>query len=123
MRDKILLAIGIAVALVACTPNGASDAFNLVEFAVDGPAHLDSNIDSVLVTNSGAFSHTLVVTDSSGGAVTATPLLHPGESVVLDLDLKPGTYSFTCRIVFQTDDGELIDHFERGMASTVEVRG
>jgi hypothetical protein len=123
MRDKILLAIGIAVALVSCTTNGASDTFNLVEFAVDGPAHLDSNIGSVLVTNSGAFSHTLVVTDSNGGAVTATPLLHPGESVVLDLDLKPGTYSFTCRIVVQTDDGELIDHFERGMASTVEVRG
>lgn len=123
MRVKILLAIGIAVALVSCTGNAASDTFELVEFAVDGPAHLDSSIDSVLVTNSGAFPHTLVVTDSNGGAVTATPLLHPGESVALDLDLEPGTYSFTCRIVFQTDDGELIDHFERGMASTIEVRG
>ena len=123
MKAKIVLAIGIAVALVSCTGNAASETFELVEFAVNGPAHLDSNIDSVLVTNSGAFPHTLVITDSNGGAVTATPLLHPGESVVLNLDLEPGSYSFTCRIVFQTDDGQLIDHFERGMASTIEVRG
>lgn len=123
MRARIVIAIGIVAGLVSCSGNAVTDHFELVEFAIHGPNQLDMGNGSVVVANSGAFAHTLVVTDSESRVVTATSLLQPGESVDLDLDLEPGKYSFTCRIVVQTPDGDLVDHFERGMATSVEVMG
>lgn len=123
MRARIVIAIVIVAGLVSCSGDAVTDHFELVEFAVHGPTQLDMGTEAVVVANSGTFPHTLVVTDSESRVVTASSLLQPGESVDLDLDLESGTYSFTCRIVVQTPDGDLVDHFERGMATSVEVTG
>lgn len=122
MRTRRLLAVGAAlIAMTGCTDAAAGGSFDLVEFAVDGPATLSASPGSVEVTNSGRFPHTLVVTDSEGSVVAATSLVQPGDSAGLDLDLQPGTYSFTCRIVAQDSEGRIIDHFEEGMHTTVSV--
>jgi uncharacterized cupredoxin-like copper-binding protein len=76
---------------------------------------------ALAVTNTGQFAHTLVVTAESGRVVTATDLIERGESVDLLVDLAPGTYQFTCRIVAQLPDGSLLDHYEAGMNTTVTV--
>jgi hypothetical protein len=55
--------------------------------------------------------------------VAATGLIPAGASVDLGLDLEVGTFSFTCRIVAQDGEGGLIDHFESGMSTTVDVTG
>ena len=41
----------------------------------------------------------------------------------MSLDLTPGKYQITCRIVTQIEDGSLIDHYDAGMNQTVEVSG
>lgn len=123
MRVKLVVAIALVAGIASCSSTTTADRFDLVEFAIAGPTQLDRATETVPVANSGVFPHTLVVTDPAGGVITATPLLQPGESVDLDLALDPGTYSFTCRIVVETPDGELVDHFEEGMAITVEVTG
>ncbi|MDX1450817.1 MAG: hypothetical protein R3246_17335, partial [Acidimicrobiia bacterium] len=39
------------------------------------------------------------------------------------VDLAQGTYVVSCRIVVQTPDGELVDHYELGMVSSISVVG
>ncbi len=39
----------------------------------------------------------------------------------MELNLAPGTYGLSCRVVVGGDNGELIDHFERGMHVRVQV--
>jgi hypothetical protein len=39
------------------------------------------------------------------------------------VSLNSGTYVFSCRIVSQDDEGNLIDHYELGMNRTVTVIG
>lgn len=124
MRRQLVAALALTVAgATACSATTIEGTFDLVEFAVNGPAELSAESQSVTVTNSGEFPHTLVVTDEEGAAVAATPLIQPGESAEMPLDLDSGLYSFTCRIVAQTSDGDLVDHYEEGMSATVTVRG
>lgn len=111
-----------ALLIAGCSGDSADGAsFDLREFAITGPETIVEGPQSVAVANSGAFPHTLVVTDSTGQVVTATGLIAPGESISVDLDLPAGRYSLTCRIVAQNDEGELIDHFEAGMHTTLTV--
>ena len=75
------------------------------------------------IGNEGAFGHTVVVSDNTGGVVAATDLIAPGESVTLEADWDPGQYRFTCRIVIAADDGDIVDHYARGMSAEVTVTG
>lgn len=123
-RSAQLVLVGLLlVVLGGCSPSPTTDSFDLAEWHVEGPGQLDSGETSLMVTNSGSFQHTLVVTDSAGDVVAATDLIEPGESTELSLDLEPGRYSFTCRIVGQSPEGEIVDHFEAGMNQAVSVSG
>lgn len=73
------------------------------------------------VENAGEFSHTLVVTRADGSAVVATETIAPGSAVELPLDLEPGGYQVSCRIVVQLPDGTIIDHYEQGMLASMTV--
>lgn len=115
------LVAGLLVALTACSGSAAESGFDLAEWQIAGPGEMSADTSSVDVSNSGSFPHTLVVTDSAGNVMAATDLIGPGESTELALDLDPGTYSFTCRIVAQGPEGEIVDHFEAGMNATVSV--
>lgn len=122
MRRRIAVALVALIGVASCTGAGVGDDFDLIEFAIVGPEQVSQQAETK-VTNSGIFPHTLVVTNSAGEAVAATPLLQPGESVHFTLDLDPGVYAITCRIVAETPDGVLVDHYEEGMAATVEITG
>ncbi|HEU4894822.1 MAG TPA: hypothetical protein VFT85_03200 [Acidimicrobiia bacterium] len=123
MRKTWLSALLVA-ALTGCASQvGEPTSYQLVEFAVEGPGRLGSGAGTITVDNAGEFPHTLVITDESGTVVAATSLIAPGETTSLAIDLDPGTYSVTCRIVAQTPDGDIVDHFEAGMHTTVEVAG
>lgn len=115
--------LGIAVVVAACSASSGGNGFDLAEWTVEGPSRLSPETGSVSIANSGSLPHTLVVTDSSGEVVAATDLILPGESTEMALDLDEGNYSFTCRIVAETPDGDVVDHYEAGMNATVSVTG
>lgn len=125
MRGTVRLGLLLAllITLAGCTASATGQTFDLVEWDIAGPGRLSADTGSVHVTNSGTVPHTLVVTDASGQVVAATDLVSPGESVDLDIDLEPGRYSFTCRIVAQSPEGEIVDHYESGMNTMVDVSG
>lgn len=120
---RIVVIVGLLIGLVGCTAASAEKDFDLGEWEVAGPTELDVDTRSVGVVNSGSLPHTLVVTDSSGRVIAATDLIEPGAGAELELDLTAGTYSFTCRIVAQSPEGEIVDHYEAGMNKMVSVSG
>jgi hypothetical protein len=124
MRQKLrLLALAGLIVVGSCATEPIGGAFELTEFDISGPGTHDSGTWQIEVANSGDLPHTLVITDSSGHVVNATELILPGEVSTLDVTLAEGRYVFTCRIVAQTDTGEIVDHFEAGMNETIDVFG
>lgn len=119
---RTVVSLGLLLALAGCSDTSAGDSFDLAEWDITGPSQLVSD-GTIEVANSGSLPHTLVVTDSSGEVVGATELIEPGQTTRLELDLDDGRYSFTCRIVAQSPEGEIVDHFEAGMNTMVSVGG
>lgn len=112
-----------AALVTACAGSDAGGTFELSEFDITGPSLIRAGEQQIAVSNAGAFPHTLVVTNSTGGVVGATSLIQPGEDTLLEVDLDEGRYTFTCRIVAQNDEGEIVDHYEAGMTTMIEARG
>lgn len=127
MRRRVALVAGIvaaALVLNACDGSSAADmTVELAEFSITAPRVISAGTGQVEIDNAGDFTHTLVITDASGEVAAASGLIQPGETTYLDIDLEPGTYSFTCRIVAQDGEGNLIDHYQSGMNATVDVEG
>jgi uncharacterized cupredoxin-like copper-binding protein len=123
VRVRRLVTFALVVALCGCDGATAGDGFELTEFSIGGPGSLDAGVNTIAVTNDGKYTHTLVITDASGQVVAATSLIEAGETASLDVDLVPGEYSFTCRIVAEGPDGNIVDHYEEGMSSLVDVAG
>lgn len=73
------------------------------------------------VVNDGQFPHTIVVETSGGEVLAASGVVAPGEATKMDLDLAAGTYQLTCRIVVQLDDGQIVDHYQDGMWTAIDV--
>ncbi len=122
-RRTALLLITAAVAACAGDAQPVSG-YDLREGAIDGPTRLTvAEAATIDVSNVGEYSHTLVVTDMDGTVMSATGLIGSGEQISLDAELRPGTYVFSCRIVAEDDEGNLVDHYEQGMHRTVTVEG
>ena len=115
--------LALAMGLTSCTQRTSVTSFELAEFSISGPDRLAAGTISISANNAGEFAHTMVVTNDQGQVVAATDLIQPGDSADLELELSAGKFSITCRIVFQTDDGQLVDHYEAGMNKTVIVSG
>jgi len=113
----------LASALAGCTePTSAGGAIVLDEYTIDvPPGSFSSGTVSLDVMNAGEFSHTLVVTQSDGSAVAATASIPPGSGADLVVDLAPGEYQVSCRIVVQLPDGTIVDHYEEGMVGSITV--
>ena len=112
-------------ALGACTSQGFSETeVEVAEFWVT-PEHdvLQAGTVELVVENYGEFSHTLVVSDASGAVIAATDLISPDTETILRIDVKPGTYSFSCRIVMGLEDGTVADHYQLGMVAHLKVVG
>lgn len=124
MIRRFILVIAVLSLAVACgSGETAGSSYDLAEFAITGPSRVSTGERPLTVTNNGEFVHTLVVADATGAVVAATDLVQPGETVQLPVSLGPGTYQFTCRIVAETPDGKIVDHFEAGMNTSVVVEG
>jgi len=115
----------IGLALAGCVDTGAaSDGFTLREYAIEVPStRIEAGRVPLSIVNTGTFSHTMVVTDDAGRAIAATATIAPGEPVQLVVDLVPGTYHVSCRIVVQLPDGTIVDHYQAGMVARFEVDG
>lgn len=122
MRRLVALAL---LAVIGCSAQTSGvDHYVLSEWAIDGASRIkDAGIVTLTIENLGEFRHTLLVTSESGEVVGATGVVDSGDRATLEVDLAPGTYSFSCRIVTQTDEGTLSDHYQRGMFRTVVVGG
>ena len=121
---RTLSAIAVAVlSLVGCSGTGATtDGFLLREYAIDvPPARFEAGSVPLHIVNGGEFAHTMVVTGEDGRAIGATGTIAPGAAADLILDLAPGTYQVSCRIVVQLPDGRILDHYEAGMVASFAV--
>ena len=113
----------VLLMLTSCSVAAVSEtSVALTEFSVTPLVdRLKAGTVDLSVSNSGEFSHTLVVSDNAGTVVAATALIDPGETSSLSVDLQPGAYMFTCRIVGQTGEGEIVDHYQLGMVARIDV--
>lgn len=108
--------------VVACTTAAAAEhRYVLSEWAVEGPGRVGAGPAAIEVENSGEWSHTLVVTTEAGEVVAASGLIDAASTKTLEVDLSPGAYIFSCRIVAEDDEGGLSDHYEQGMHRKVVV--
>ena len=112
-----------AMILTGCGSTPVDSAMIVLdEYSIDLSAPVVQTGPIVLtVENVGEFSHTLVVARADGSAVAATETIAPGSAVELPLDLEPGGYQVSCRIVVQLPDGTIIDHYEQGMLASMTV--
>jgi iron uptake system component EfeO len=120
----IAATVAVAMMLTACTRAEpmSTTAVDLFDSSIEASAtHLLAGDIRIEIVNRGEFTHTLVITTSDGGVVTATDLLAPGDGTSIDVALAAGDYQFTCRIVSQTSDGRIIDHYQNGMVRAVTV--
>jgi hypothetical protein len=62
-----------------------------------------------------------VVATETGTVLAASDVLAPEGRQTLTVRLEPGTYQLTCRIVFRGEDGLLIDHYQEGMGTEIDV--
>lgn len=118
-----LLALALLTISGCTVPTAGGDPeYVLSEGVIDGPSTLATSGDTTIhAVNVGEYSHTLVVTDDHGEVLAATGLVLSGTDATLEVDLAPGTYVFSCRIVAEDGDGNLVDHYEQGMHRTVTV--
>jgi hypothetical protein len=126
MKKPQLTMTGVVLLLAllgACGVQGvANTEVEIGEFWISpGDGVLRAGTVELLVENYGEFSHTLVVSDASGTVIGVTDLIGSEATTVLTVDLLPGSYTFTCRIVKGLDDGTFVDHFQEGMTASVNV--
>ena len=125
MRRLRIAIVAIAVAGGGCSAAAATDgppAVDLDEFSVAASGAFAPGRNDLSLTNSGEFGHTVVVADATGRVIGATDVIPPGERQGFSLDLAAGTYEISCRIVVATEDGTLVDHYEEGMVTRIDVR-
>lgn len=93
------------VVALAADPSGA--------LAYD-TTQLNANAGKVAIdfTNDASIPHDVVVEDSAGNEVAASPVI-TGDSAVVEFDAKPGDYTFYC---------SLPGHEEAGMKGTLTVK-
>lgn len=114
----------LLVALSACTGASASEGpphVDLVEFSVTAEGRFETGDNVLSVSNSGEFGHTIVITDESGHVVAASDVIAPGEEQDFAVELGEGLFEISCRIVVETNGGEIVDHYEEGMVTQVRV--
>ncbi len=121
---KGILIVGVLLLAACQSAEASSHDIVLSEFKMDvSDDSIESGRTQLSVSNTGEFAHTVVVANVRGKVLFSSPLIAPGTEDVIDLELPPGTYEFTCRIVVQSEEGDLIDHYERGMRAAVTARG
>ncbi len=112
--------------LAACATASAdpvtADRVELDEFTIEtGGDSWQAGSIRLSVGNVGERDHTLIISRQDGEVVAATDIVEPGDVLEFDVALGSGTYELTCRIVVEGGNGEIFDHFEQGMYTSIEV--
>ncbi len=119
----MVIAVALLVAACAGAPPASTMDVTLEEFSIrTSSSTLAAGGAELTIRNVGSFGHTVVITDERGTVVSATDVIPSMEDVTLPVDLQAGTYQLTCRIVFENDEGDIVDHYERGMRTGLDVR-
>lgn len=123
MNRSLAVLVLVVSACGPAAPGASSTPVVLTEGAITvvHPS-LASGRVSLEIDNVGQYGHTLVVTRDTGAVVAATGLIAPGTATTLEVDLAPGAYQFSCRIVATGPDGGVLDHYQLGMKAAVRVR-
>ena len=85
----------------------------LNEYEIRMPDSLKAGHQSFIVVNSGKGNHSLVIEGPNGFRTALSQQLTRGDAAQMDVDFKPGTYTFYCPV-----DG----HRGKGMTRTVTVQ-
>lgn len=120
MKKLLVLAAILSACGSTASPAGAPSV-ELSEGFVIAAGDFSPGVNEFSITNTGEFGHTLVIANQSGNVLDATDVIGPNESLDFSVDLPPGLYEFSCRIVAQIGDGTLVDHYQEGMHTQVEV--
>jgi uncharacterized cupredoxin-like copper-binding protein len=121
MKKALFVLMFLTVSCGASAAAQTGPTVDLQEFSISAEGPFETGANEISITNAGEFGHTLVIADMSGAVVDATPVIDPGETLHFVVDLEPGSYEFSCRIVVQVDDGTLVDHYHEGMTTVVNV--
>ena len=123
MRRGVVLAVLLVSGCGAAAPAATSTGVVLTEGAITvGHSDLASGRVRLEIENSGQYDHTLVITTDAGVVIAATGLITAGDATALVVELSPGGYQFSCRIVATGEDGAVLDHYQLGMKADVRVR-
>lgn len=118
---SVVAAIGLASCREGAMPV-STDRVQVDEFSIHTAAQAwTAGALELTIDNVGERAHTLIISRDDGQVVAASDIVDPEQVIEFDVDLGPGTYQLTCRIVVEGGDGQLFDHFEQGMHATIEV--
>lgn len=123
MKRVLVALLTMALFTTACGGGDPVSETDLIlsEYAIEpGSSTLAAGQVTFVLDNVGELPHTVVISTLSGDVVAASDVVQSGEASEFTVDLDPGEYDFTCRIVAQFD-GELIDHYELGMVDRLRV--
>ena len=123
---RVAAGMAFGLLLVACATATAdplaADGVSLDEFTIEtGGDPWQAGSMRLSVDNIGERDHTLVISREDGEVVAATDIVSPGDVVEFEVELGPGSYELTCRIVVEGGNGQIFDHFEQGMHTAIEV--
>jgi hypothetical protein len=126
VKYRLMQWVGLALLITvlgACSEPGVSSTeIEVGEFWISaGDRVLRAGTIDLSIENYGEFPHTLVVSDAAGIVIAATDLIGPEAETALTVNLAPGSYMLTCRIVKGLEDGTVVDHYQEGMAASVDV--
>jgi len=126
MRRRVIPAmLSVFVIMVGACGSGAAantDRVELDEFSImTGEPRWAPGRVTLRVENVGARMHTLIITEDDGTVVAASDILDPDGSADMEVFLQPGEYELTCRIVVESGDGQIFDHYEQGMRTAINV--
>lgn len=122
MKAFTLTACAAALMMAACSGEAVSTVqITLSEFEINTSSdHLVAGPIDLSITNEGDETHVLLIEGADGTVIAGHGPVPSGETVQLQVDLNPGRYLFTCRIV-EIEDGEMEDHAEIGMSKDLSV--
>jgi len=122
MRTRLTcIAAFTALTLASCASATPTHDLTLSEFAIRSRVpHIAATTSSLTVSNVGEFGHTVVIADAAGHVLQASGVVAPGAETEIPVDLPPGQYEVTCRLVIETPTG-LIDHYEEGMHTRIVI--
>jgi uncharacterized cupredoxin-like copper-binding protein len=98
---RVSLAAGLLVALVMLVPSALAQAntvqVGLVEYAINMPATVEAGSITFEVTNNGTMEHNFEI-EGQGMEEVFESNLQPGETMTMQVDLQPGTYTVYCPV-------------------------